>query len=114
MLDFVTGLQILLIVMVAMTLFAGAGVVGECFESWGDFVKSLRDKEYYYLSFVFRKGKHIRFITDFSNDLRRECLGKVSYYADKEGDSISVRKAEVLVRRVLGKICLLYSSAKPI
>ena len=31
-----------------------------------------------------------------------ECQGKVSYYADKEGDSISVRKAKVLVGRVLG------------
>ena len=102
MLDFVTGLQMLLIVMVAMTLFAGAWVVGECFESWGDFVKSLSDKEYNYLSFVFRKGKHIRFITDFPNDLRKECLGKESYYADKEDDSAGVRKAKMLVRRVLG------------
>ena len=102
MLDFVTGLQILLIVLVAMALFAGAWIIGECFDSWGDFVKSLRDKEYNYLSFVFRKGKHIRFITDFPNDLRRECLGKESYYTDKEGDSISVRKAKVLVRRILG------------
>ncbi len=49
--DFVTGLQILLIVTMAMALFAGAWIIGECFESWGDFVKSLRDKEYNYLSF---------------------------------------------------------------
>ena len=98
--------------MVAMTLFAGAWVVGECFESWGDFVKSLRDKECYYLSFVFWKGKHIRFITDFPNDLRREYLGKVSYYADKEGDSISVRKAKVLVRRVLGNDTILMNTSK--
>ena len=100
MLDFVTGLQILLIVLVAMTLFAGVWIIGECFDSWGDFVKSLRDKEYNYLSFVFRKGKNIRFITDFPNDLRRECLGKESYYTAKEDDSISVRKAKMLVRRV--------------
>ena len=71
-----TGLQVLLIVMVAMTIFAGVWIIGECFDSWGDFIKSLTDKEYNYLSFVFRKGKHIRFITDFPNDLRRECLGK--------------------------------------
>ena len=72
MLDFVTGLQILLIVLVAMTIFAGAWIIGVCFDSWGDFIKSLTDKEYNYLSFVFRKGKHIRFITDFPNDLRKE------------------------------------------
>ena len=102
MLDFVTGLQILLIVLVAMTLFAGAWIIGVCFDSWGDFIKSLSDKEYNYLSYVFRKGKHIRFITDFPNDLRRECLGKESYYADKEDDSESARKAKMLVRRVLG------------
>ena len=81
MLDFVTGLQILLIVLVAMALFAGAWIIGVCFDSWEDFIKSLTDKEYNYLSFVFRKGKHIRFITDFPNDLRKECLGKESYYA---------------------------------
>lgn len=102
MLDFVTGLQILLIVLVAMTIFAGVWIIGVCFDSWGDFIKSLTDKEYNYLSFVFRKGKHIRFITDFPNDLRRECLGKESYYADKEDDSESARKAKMLVRRVLG------------
>ena len=102
MLDFVTGLQVLLIVLVAMTIFAGVWIIGVCFDSWGDFIKSLRDKEYNYLSFVFRKGKHIRFITDFPNDLRRECLGKESYYTAKEDDSISVRKAKMLVRRVLG------------
>lgn len=102
MLDFVTGLQILLIVLVAMTLFAGAWIIGECFDSWGDFIKSLTDKEYNYLSFVFRKGKHIRFITDFPNDLRRECLGKESYYLDKEDDGATARKAKMLVRRVLG------------
>ena len=45
---------------------------------------------------------HIRFITDFPNDLRRECLRKESYYADKEDDSVSARKAKMLVRRVLG------------
>ena len=97
-----TGLQILLIVLVAMTFFAGVWIIGECFDSWGDFIKSLTDKEYNYLSFVFRKGKHIRFITDFPNDLRRECLGQESYYADKEDDSAGVRKAKMLVRRVLG------------
>lgn len=102
MLDFVTGLQILLIVLVAMTFFAGVWIIGECFDSWGDFIKSLTDNEYNYLSFVFRKGKHIRFITDFPNDLRKECLGKESYYADKEDDSAGVRKAKMLVRRVLG------------
>ena len=102
MLDIVTGLQILLIVLVAMTLFAGAWIIGVCFDSWGDFIKSLSDKEYNYLSYVFRKGKHIRFITDFPNDLRRECLGKESYYIDKEDDCASVRKAKMLVRRVLG------------
>ena len=102
MLDFVTGLQVLLIVMVAITIFAGVWIIGECFDSWGDFIKSLTDKEYNYLSFVFRKGKHIRFITDFPNDLRRECLGKESYYADKEDDSAGARKAKMLVRRVLG------------
>ena len=102
MLDFVTGLQVLLIVMVAMTFFAGVWIIGECFDSWGDFIKSLTDNEYNYLSFVFRKGKHIRFITDFPNDLRKECLGKESYYADKEDDSAGVRKAKMLVRSVLG------------
>ena len=102
MLDFVTGLQILLIVLVAMTFFAGVWIIGECFDSWGDFIKSLTDKEYNYLSFVFRKGKHIRFITDFPTDLRKECLGKESYYADEEDDSESARKAKMLVRRVLG------------
>ena len=102
MLDFVTGLQILLIVLVVMTIFAGVWIIGVCFDSWGDFIKSLTDKEYNYLSFVFRKGKHIRFITDFPNDLRRECLGKESYYADKEDDSAGARKAKMLVRRVLG------------
>ena len=55
MLDFVTGLQILLIVLVAMTIFAGVWIIGVCFDSWGDFIKSLTDKEYNYLSFVFRK-----------------------------------------------------------
>ena len=45
MLDFVTGLQILLIVLVAMTIFAGAWIIGVCFDSWGDFIKSLTDKE---------------------------------------------------------------------
>ena len=92
-----TGLQILLIVLVAMALFAGVWIIGECFYSWGDFIKSLTDNEYNYLSFVFRKGKHIRFITDFPNDLRKE-----SYYADKEDNSAGVRKAKMLVRRVLG------------
>ena len=43
MLDFVTGLQILLIVLVAMTFFAGVWIIGECFDSWGDFIKSLTD-----------------------------------------------------------------------
>lgn len=102
MLGFVTGLQVLLIVLVAMTIFAGVWIIAVCFDSWGDFIKSLSNKEYNYLSFVFRKGKHIRFITDVPNDLRRECLGKESYYADKEDDSAGVRKAKMLVRRVLG------------
>lgn len=101
MLDFVTGLQILLIVLVAMTIFAGVWIIGVCFDSWGDFVKSLTDKEYNYLSFVFRKGKHIRFITDFPNDLRRACLVKDTYYADKPGDKARERKTKLLVRRVL-------------
>ena len=57
--------------------------------------------EYNYLSFVFRKGKHIRFITDFPKDLRKECLGKESFYTDKENDSAGARKAKILVRRVL-------------
>lgn len=102
MLDFVTSLQVLLIVLVAMALFAGAWIIGECFDSWGDFMKSLTDKEYNYLSFVFQRGKHIRFIADFPDDLRRECLGKDSYYAEKEDDSASARNAKMLVRRVLG------------
>ena len=79
MLDFVTGLQILLIVLVAMTFFAGVWIIGVCFDSWGDFIKSLSDKEYNYLSFVFRKEKHIRFITDFPNDLRHCCPEKFYY-----------------------------------
>ena len=101
MLDFVTGLQILLIVLVAMTIFAGVWIIGVCFDSWGDFIKSLTDKEYNYLSFVFRKGKHIRFITDFLNDLRKESLGEESYHADKPWDKARERKTKFLVRRVL-------------
>ena len=50
------------------------------FDSYGDFFRTLIDKEYNYLSFVFRKGKHVRFITDFPKDLRKACLGKNSYY----------------------------------
>ena len=77
------------------------------FDSYGDFFRTLIDREYNYLSFVFRKGKHIRFITEFPKDLRKACLGKNSYYFDKPKDTPSKRRAKLLVRRVLANDSLI-------
>ena len=77
------------------------------FDSYGDFFRTLIDREYNYLSFVFRKGKHIRFITEFPKDLRKACLGKNSYYFDKPKDTPSKRSAKLLVRRVLANDSLI-------
>lgn len=77
------------------------------FDTYGDFFRTLINKEYNYLSFVFRKGKHIRLITDFPKDLRKACLGKNSYYFDKPKDTPAKRRAKLLVRRVLANDSLI-------
>ena len=87
----------------------GAGVLlflvlifSSMYRTLGDFMGALTCPEYYALNSIFLRGKRLRYVADFPNDLRRACLGKESYYADKEDDSESARKAKMLVRRVLG------------
>lgn len=99
--EFLYYAKLFFVVFAAIAFFAGAWMIADNFGSWSDFFKTFKDKEYNYLSFVFRKGKHLRFVTDFPKDLRNACLGEESYYADKEGDDEEVRKAKVLVRRLL-------------
>ena len=65
MLDFETIIQIFFIVFAAMALFAGVWTIADNFDIWNDFFKIFKDKGYSYLSFVFRKGKHLRFIPIF-------------------------------------------------
>ena len=105
MLDFETIIQIFFIVFAAMALFAGVWTIADNFDTWDDFFKSFKDKGYSYLSLVFRKGKHLRFITDFPADLRNACLGKNSFYMETEDDKnpkkAIQREAKRLVRVVL-------------
>lgn len=78
-----------------------AYAVSENHASLQDFVKFWTDKDYNYMSFVFRVGKHLRFITDFPKDLRKASLEINNYYMDKKGDSEKVQMAKALVRRAL-------------
>ena len=72
-----------------MALFAGVWTIADNFDTWNDFFKIFKDKGYRYLSFVFRKGKHLRFITDFPADLRNACLGKNSFYMETEEEDLT-------------------------
>ena len=80
-------------------------MIGENFGSFEDFTKTYKDLGYKNLSFVFRRGKHIRFPKDFPSDLRDACLGKNSYYLENEDDlrkgNEARRQAKSLVRAVL-------------
>lgn len=80
-------------------------MIGENFGSFLDFTKTYKDLGFKYLSFVFRRGKHIRFPKDFPSDLREACLGKNSYYLENEDDlkkgNEARRQAKSLVRAVL-------------
>ena len=64
-------------------------------------MRALTCPEYYALNSIFLRGKRLRYVTDFPNDLRRACLVKDTYYADKSGDKARKRKTKLLVRRVL-------------
>ena len=86
MLDFETIIQIFFIVFAAMPLFEGVWTIADNFDTWNYFFKIFKDKGYSYLSFVFSKGKHLCFITDFPADLRNACLGKNSFYMETEED----------------------------
>ena len=80
-------------------------MIGENFGSFLDFTKTYKDLGFKYLSFVFRRGKHIRFPKDFPSDLREACLGKNSYYLQNADDlkkgNEARRQAKSLVRAVL-------------
>ena len=98
-------MRVFLVVFAAQTLFLWVYGISDNFSSLGDFFKTLKDKEYNYLSYVFRKGKHLRFISDFPADLRKACLGKKSFYLETEKDLKPTNKkrqeAKRLVRAVL-------------
>ena len=80
-------------------------MIGENFGSFLDFTKTYKDQGFNYMSFVFRRGKHIRFPKDFPSDLRDACLGRNSYYLENEDDlkkgHEARRQAKSLVRAVL-------------
>lgn len=68
----------------------GAGVLlflvlifSSMYRTLGDFMRALTCPEYYALNSIFLRGKRLRYVTDFPNDLRRACLVKDTYYADK-------------------------------
>ena len=49
-------MRVFLVVFAAQTLFLWVYGISDNFSSLGDFFKTLKDKEYNYLSYVFRKG----------------------------------------------------------
>ena len=86
----------------------GAGVLlllvlifSSMYRTLGDFLRALTCPDYYALNSIFLRGKRLRYVTDFPNDLRRACLVKDTYYADKPGDKARERKTKLLVQRVL-------------
>ena len=86
----------------------GAGVLlllvlifSSMYRTLGDFLRALTCPDYYALNSIFLRGKKLRYVTDFPNDLRRACLVKDTYYADKPGDKARERKTKLLVQRVL-------------
>lgn len=99
------NMRVFLVVFAAQTLFLWVYGISDNFSSLGDFFKTLKDREYNYLSYVFRKGKHLRFVSDFPADLRKACLGKKSFYLETEKDLKPTNKkrqeAKRLVRAVL-------------
>ena len=61
----------------------GAGVLlflvlifSSMYRTLGDFLRALTCPEYYALNSIFLRGKRLRYVTDFPNDLRRACLVK--------------------------------------
>ena len=92
----------------------GAGVLlflvlifSSMYRTLGDFLRALTCPEYNALNSIFLRGKRLRYVTDFPNDLRRACLVKDTYYADKPGDKARERKTKLLVRRVLANDTLI-------
>ena len=63
----------------------GAGVLlflvliffSSMYRTLGDFLRALTCPEYYALNSIFLRGKRLRYVTDFPNDLRRACLVNV-------------------------------------
>ena len=62
----------------------GAGVLlflvlifSSMYRTFGDFMRALTCPEYYALNSIFLRGKRLRYVTDFPNDLRRACLVNV-------------------------------------
>ena len=76
-------------------------IFSSMYRTLGDFLRALTCPECYALNSIFLRGKRLRYVTDFPNDLRRACLVKDTYYADKPGDKARERKTKLLVRRVL-------------
>ena len=61
----------------------GAGVLlflvlifSSMYRTLGDLLRALTCPEYYALNLIFLRGKRLRYVTDFPNDLRRACLVK--------------------------------------
>ena len=78
----------------------GAGVLlflvlifSSMYRTFGDFMRALTCPDYYALNSIFLRGKRLPYVTDFPNDLRRACLVKDTYYADKPGDK-AMNKSE--------------------
>jgi hypothetical protein len=76
-------------------------IFSSMYRTLGDFMRALTCPEYYALNSIFLRGQRLRYVADFPNDLRRACLVKDTYHADKPEDKARERKTKLLVRRVL-------------
>ena len=107
MIDIGTVVTLFEIVLGAMVFLFLVLIFSSMYRRFGDFMRALTCPEYYALNFIFQRGKRLRYVTDFPNDLRRACLVKDTYYADKPDDSPKERKTKLLVRRVLANDTIL-------
>ena len=107
MIDIGTVVTLFEIVLGAMVFLFLVLIFSSMYRRFGDFIRALTCPEYYALNNIFQRGKRLRYVTDFPNDLRRACLVKDTYYADKPGDSPKERKTKLLVRRVLANDTIL-------
>ena len=88
-------LKIFMVVLAALVTFFAVYQLGDNFWSLRDFVMTFKDKNYNYLSYVFRNGKYLRFVSDFPNNLRNACLGKNhSTLKQKKTGNLGMKKGE--------------------